>query len=183
MPQLNFDKINFAINNLLSQKKERDAFKIIVNTYHQKIYWHVRRIVVHHDDANDVTQNTYLKIWKALPKFKGNSNIYTWIYRIATNEAITFLSKKKPSISFEDINFSEPISNFQTDLLNGNDIQLKLEKAILQLPPKQRIVFNLRYFEELKYKDIAKITDTSIGALKASYHLAVKKIENYLTTS
>ncbi len=184
MQKQNFDKVSSQIIDLLNQKKEYAAFKIIVEAYNQRLYWHIRRIVLNHDDANDVIQNTYLKIWKALSKFKGNSKVYTWIYRIATNEAITFINKNKNIlVSIDGISHQDLKSSVQSNLLSGDEIQLKLEKAISQLPPKQRIVFNLRYFEELKYKDISIITNTSVGGLKASYHIAVKKIEKYLTTN
>jgi len=183
MQKLNFDKISTEIIDLLNQNKSYEAFKIIVDTYNQRLYWHIRRIVLNHDDANDVVQNTYLKIWKALSKFKGNSKVFTWIYRIATNEAITFLNKKKPLVSIETVYIREPTTNYQSDFLSGDAIKLILENAISQLPPKQRVVFNLRYFEELKYKEISVITTTSVGALKSSYHIAVKKIEEYLKTN
>ena len=180
MLKFKFDNITNKVINLISDKKYNDAFKLIVDNYNKKVYWHIRRIALNHDDTNDILQNTYIKIWKALPKFKGNSKIYTWIYRIATNESITFINKsKKQPISIETINVTEPYTN-QIDQIDGNEIQQKLELAIATLPAKQRIVFNLKYFEELKYTEISKITSTSIGALKSSYHIAVKKIEKYL---
>jgi RNA polymerase sigma-70 factor (ECF subfamily) len=177
------DDITKQVKSLLNQKKETEAFEILVKAYNQKIYWHIRRIVLDHDDTNDIVQNTYIKVWKSLYKFKGNSKIYTWIYRIATNESLSFLKKKKKQpMSIEAIQVNKLQTNIQIDVLNGNEILFKLEKAIAILPTKQRIVFNLKYFEELKYSEIATITTTSIGALKASYHLAVKKIEKYLTS-
>ena len=184
MINVQLDDITKQVKNLLNQKKETEAFEILVKEYNQKIYWHVRRIVLNHDDANDVIQNTYIKVWKSLSKFKGNSKIYTWIYRIATNESISFINKqKKQPISMEVIQLNNFEANSQLDLQDGNEILLKLEKAITTLPTKQRIVFNLKYFDELKYSEIATITTTSIGALKASYHLAVKKIEKYLVSN
>ncbi len=178
------DDTTTKVIDLINQNEDEKAFKIIVDTYNKQIYWHIRRMVLDHDNTNDVLQNTYLKIWKALAKFKGNSKIYTWVYRIATNESLTFLSKenKKP-ISLEIVKRAEPQTNSQTELIDSESIQKKLDLAIATLPTKQRAVFNLKYFEELKYKQISKITNTSIGALKASYHLAVKKIERYLTSN
>ena len=176
------DKDTLQILSLLNQNKIQQAFNLIVDLYNQCTYWHIRRITMNHDDANDVLQNTYIKVWKSLSKFKGNSNFYSWLYRIATNEALTFIKKqKKQPISIETISVKENVTNSQTDLLDGNAIQKKLELAIMTLPAKQRAVFNLKYFEELKYTEIAEITSTSVGALKASYHLAVKKIESFLT--
>ncbi len=161
------------------------AFRMILKAYKEKIYYHVRKIVVDHDDADDVTQETFIKIWRNLDKFRGDSKLYTWLYRIATNEALTFLQKKRKdnSVSIDDnellvAGLESPRSDAYLD---GDEIQLKLQKALLELTDKQRIVFNLKYFENLKYEEIAEITDTSVGGLKATYHFAVKKIEEYLT--
>lgn len=168
-----------------SEDTYEQAFRMILKAYKEKIYYHVRKIVVDHDDADDVTQETFIKIWRNLDKFRGDSKLYTWLYRIATNEALTFLQKKRKdnSVSIDDnellvAGLESPRSDAYLD---GDEIQLKLQKALLELTDKQRIVFNLKYFENLKYEEIAEITDTSVGGLKATYHFAVKKIEEYLT--
>lgn len=161
------------------------AFRMILKAYKEKIYYHVRKIVVDHDDADDVTQETFIKIWRNLDKFRGDSKLYTWLYRIATNEALTFLQKKRKdnSVSIDDNEMLVALleSPRSDAYLDGDEIQLKLQKALLELTDKQRVVFNLKYFENLKYEEIAEITDTSVGGLKATYHFAVKKIEEYLT--
>ncbi len=158
------------------------GFNLLVRKYQQKVYWLIRKMVIDHDDADDLTQETFIKVWQALPKFRGDAQVYTWIYRIATNECLNFLAKKRRR-------FFLPIGDVENELANkldenpgltGDEIQLKLQKAILTLPDKQRLVFNLKYFDEMKYDDMAEVTGTSVGALKASYHLAVKKIEDFL---
>ena len=179
------DNISIKVLSELKKADSKAAFKLIVTEYSEKLYWHIRRIVLSHDDANDVLQNTFIKVWNGLEKFKGDAKIYTWLYRIATNESITFLTKNNKRIQrIEDSSYTEEPSTTQESIkMDASTIEQKLEQAILTLPEKQRIVFNLKYFEELKYEEIAKITATSVGALKASYHLAVKKIEKYLTTN
>jgi len=160
----------------------RNAFNQLVRKYQQKVYWLVRKMVVDHDDANDITQDAFIKAWTALENFRGDSKFYTWLYRIASNEAINFLNKKRKRffIPIHDIE-NELSEKLEADpLVSGDVIQLKLQKAILKLPDKQRLVFNLKYFEELPYEEIAQITGTSVGALKASYHWATKKIEDFL---
>lgn len=147
------------------------------------MYWHVRKIVINHDDTDDVLQNTFIKIFKNINTFKGESKLYSWMYRIATNEALTHLNKnaKLKSLSSEEIQ-QNAVNNLQSDVyFEGNTIQLKLQQAIAKLPKKQQIVFNMKYFDDIKYKDMSEILETSEGALKASYHIAVKKIEEYLT--
>lgn len=175
------------IELLLTPETQNRAFEAILKTYKEKIYYHVRKIVIDHDDADDVTQESFIKIWKNLDKFRGDSKLYTWLYRIATNEALTFLQKKRKenSVSIDDNEqllsvFEAPQSN---EYLNGDEIQIKLQKALLQLTDKQRVVFNLKYFEDLKYEEIAEITETSVGGLKATYHFAVKRIEEFLKTN
>ncbi len=178
------NSINLTDKNIISlihRKVFDKAFDLIVDQYHQKLYWHIRRIVFSHDDANDVLQNTFIKVWKALPKFRGDAKIYTWLFRIATNESITFINKQKVHLSFDDVSGRIPSPQQLGIDLTASEIEQKLEYAIASLPEKQRIVFNLRYFEEMKYEDISDITGTSVGGLKANYHLAVKKIEEYLT--
>jgi RNA polymerase sigma-70 factor (ECF subfamily) len=157
------------------------AFEWLLNTYQQKTYWHIRRIVINHDDADDVLQNTMIKVWENLHQFKGNAKLYTWIYRIATNEALNFLNKQKHHQNIEETS-PELLNHLTTaGYFNGNSAELKLQQAIINLPEKQRLVFNLKYFDNMKYEEMSEVLETSVGALKASYHHAVKKIEEYLT--
>jgi len=158
------------------------AFNHIINQNQERAYWHIRKIVLSHEDANDVTQNTFIKVWKNLDKFKGDSKIYTWIYTIATNESINFLNKKKKHY-FESLDLvSYRLSKiFSADsYFDGDDIERKLQEAILTLPTKQRITFNMKYFDKMKYDEISEILGTSVGALKANYHHAKNKIEEFL---
>ena len=158
------------------------GFDDIVAQYKERLYWQIRKIVLIHEDADDVLQNTFVKIWKGLQNFKGDSKIYTWIYRIAVNESISFLNKKKKQAQTFSEDYDEILINrLESDTwFDGDEMQLQLQKAVLKLPEKQRIVFNMRYFDEVKYSDMSEILDTSEGALKASYHHAVKKIEGML---
>lgn len=161
---------------------QRNAFNQLVRIYQQKVYWMVRKIVIDHDDANDITQEVFIKAWSALDNFRGDSRLYTWLFRIAHNESLNFLKKKRRRyfLPINDVE-GELAEKLESDpLISGDEIQLKLQKAILTLPEKQRLVFNLKYFEDLPYEEMAEITGTSVGALKASYHWATKKIENYL---
>jgi RNA polymerase sigma-70 factor (ECF subfamily) len=158
------------------------AFKEIIKKYQERLYWHIRKIVIIHEDSDDILQNTFIKIWKGLEHFREDSKLFTWLYRIATNESLTFLKqkKKKQFVPFFDVE-NLLINKLESDeYFNGDQIQKKLQKAILKLPEKQRLVFNMKYFEEMKYEDMSEILDTSIGALKASFHHAVKKVEKYL---
>lgn len=157
------------------------TFSLIVNKYKEPLYWHIRKITIDHDDADDVLQNTFIKAWKGLDGFRADSKLYTWLYRIATNESITFLNNKKKKATFPiDIN-NEIINRMESDAyFNGDEMQFKLQKAIMQLPDKQRIVFNMKYFDNITYNQMSAILETSEGALKASYHHAVKKIEEFL---
>ncbi len=168
------------INQLIKVKAFEKAFNLIVDEYQQRMYWHIRRMVTNHDDANDVLQNTFIKIWKALPNFKGNSKLYTWAYRVATNESITFINKRKEDTSFEVVAFGISQNLEANAFFDGDEAQRKLHAAVGALPEKQKAVFNLKYFEELKYDEISQILDTSVGGLKANYHYAVKKIEEFL---
>ncbi len=158
------------------------AYDLIVRKYQKRLYWHIRRIVIVHEDADDVVQNTLVKAWKGLHKFKEEAKLYTWLYRIATNESITFLNKKRKRffISVTDVEHELSESLESDENYSGDEIQLKLQKAILSLPEKQRIVFNMKYYDEMKYDEMAEVLKTSVGALKASYHHAVKKIENFV---
>jgi RNA polymerase sigma-70 factor (ECF subfamily) len=158
------------------------AFNQLVRKYQQKVYWHVRKMVVDHDDADDLTQDTFVKVWNHLGNFRQDASLYTWIYRIATNECLNFLSSKRRKFFLPINDVSEELAaKLEADpSLAGDEVERKLQKAILRLPDKQRLVFNLKYYEDMKYEDMAEVTGTSVGALKASYHHAVKKIEQYI---
>lgn len=160
------------------------AFNLIVRKYRERLYWHIRKIVISHDDADDVLQNTLVKAWNALADFRGDSQLFTWLYRIATNEALSFLKSKRTKFFLPLVDVENQLKNKLEDdpYFDGNELQKQLQKAILSLPEKQRIVFNMRYFDELKYEEISEILGTSVGALKASYHHAVKKIEEMMDT-
>lgn len=162
--------------------KEEVAFNQLLQKYQERLYWHIRKIVIGHDDTDDVLQNTMIKVWKSLPSFRADSGLFTWLYRIATNEALTFLKQKKKRAFAPWVDVEHKISEtLESDpWFNGDEIQLKLQQAIVKLPDKQRIVFNMKYFDEVKYEDMSVILETSVGALKASYHHAVKKIEAML---
>jgi len=170
---------------LPSSKKKELAFTGIVKKYQEKLYWHIRRMVVDHDDANDVLQNAFIKVWKGLVNFREDSQLYTWLYRIATNECLTFLEqqKKRASVSLnEDENgLSNKVKADEN--FDASKLEWKLQLAIQQLPERQRLVFNLRYFDEMPYEEMSRILETSEGALKASYHHAAKKIEDFLLNS
>ena len=167
---------------LKNKATQAKAFEVLVNTYKERLYWHIRRIVMNHDDADDVLQNTFIKVYRNIDGFKGDSKLFSWMYRIATNEALSFLKQKSKKLGLTDGEYQDHvIENLQADVyFEGDEIQLKLQKAIATLPEKQKLVFNMKYFEELKYEEISDILDTSVGGLKASYHLAVKKIERFL---
>lgn len=170
------------ILQLLNPKTQNNAFQKLLSDYKRPLYNHIRNIVLDHDDANDVLQNTFIRVFQNLNKFKGESKLYSWIYRIATNESITFINKKaKINGATSSELKSKIVENLEADThFDGNEIQIKLQKAILILPEKQQLVFKMRYFEEIKYEEMSTILGTSVGALKASYHLAVKKIENFI---
>ncbi|MCW0482819.1 RNA polymerase sigma factor [Gaoshiqia sediminis] len=170
------------IDDLKNESTKQVAFRLLVKTYKERLYWHIRKIVLNHDDADDILQNTFIKVWRNIDSFRAESGLYTWLYRIATNESLTFLNqKKKKTFGGTDDEMNDYLlENIQTDpYFNGDDIQQKLQEAIARLPEKQRLVFNMRYFDDIKYQDMEKILETSAGALKASYHHAVKKIEDY----
>ena len=164
------------------ERTKETAFTELVKLYQERLYWHVRRMVGDHDDAHDILQNVFIKVWKALADFREQSQIYTWLYRIATNETLTFLEKKKRrasvSLDNEDYALSERVPAGEPSV-DGEQLQARLQKAIDGLPDKQKLVFNLRYFDEMPYEKMSEILGTSVGALKASYHHAVKKIEAY----
>lgn len=170
---------------LFRQSESRNyAFNLMVRKYQQRVYWHVKRLVIDHDDTNDIVQEIFIKAWGGLDQFRADSGLFTWLYRIATNESLSFLRKKQRRIflPWQDVEPSLAASLQADPYFKGDDIQKKLQLAILTLPDKQRVVFNMRYFDELKYEEMSKILETSEGALKASYHHAVKKIEKYLET-
>lgn len=168
------------ILKFFNEGKQQEAFKLLMATYQERIYWHIRRIVLTHEDTDDILQNTLIKIWKGLDKFKGGSKLYTWIFRIASNETFTFLEKNKKHQNQIDLDECYQFSGSTSDHIDGEFIQQKLEQALLEVPEKQRMVFHLKYYEDLKYSEISEIVGTSVGALKANYHLAVKKIEEFL---
>lgn len=174
------------IQKLQDETQRREAFSLLIKKYQQKIYWHIRKMVIDHDDADDVVQETFIKIWQGLQNFRADSQLYTWIYRIATNESLNFLQKKRrqnhvPLEADDSLDLLDTLeSGIASDYVSGEEIQIKLQKALLQLPDKQRLVFNMKYFDDMKYEEIAEITGTSVGALKSSYHIAVKKIEEEL---
>ena len=159
------------------------AFNHLILKYQKRIYWHIRKIVISHDDADDVVQNVFIKVWKGLDGFKEESQLYTWLYRIATNESLTWIKQKKDNlkVSYDDVAYGLSRSLEDDNYFHGDEIQKKLQQAILTLPEKQRIVFNMKYYDEIKYEEMSQILETSVGALKASYHHAVKKIEAYIT--
>ncbi len=169
-------EIDAKIVHFLQNGDMNKGFKLLIESYQQRLYWHIRGIVKNHDDTNDVIQNTFVKIYKGIHGFKSEAQLYTWLYRIATNESLTFLRKRKTTDTMDDINFRQEAAPHHDEKTTLEYLSLALE----QLPEKQCIVFNLRYFEELSYADISKITGTSVGGLKANYHHAIKKLIVYL---
>ena len=177
-------KETLLIAELKNVKTKEKAFRELIYLYKKRLYWHIRKIVISHDDADDVLQNTFIKIFRNIDTFNQQSKLYSWIYRIATNESITFINKRAKERK-EDISDyqQELVSTLTNDnLFTGDEIQLILQKAIATLPEKQKLVFNMKDFDELKYTEISEILETSVGALKASYFHAVKKIEKYIQT-
>ena len=175
-------KENQFINALKNSDTQEIAFNKLLSDYKERLYWHVRKIVIDHDDANDVLQNTFIKVFDNINSFKQNSSIYTWMFRIATNESLNYINKKAKKIGISNEEWiAEKSDKLKSDpYFEGDEVELKLQKAISKLPEKQRIVFNMRYFEEMKYEKISEILGTSEGGLKASYHHAVKKIKTYI---
>src|ERR1700742_3446330 len=170
------------LSKFQEESTRNEAFNLLLKKYQQKIYWHVRRMVIDHDDADDLVQDVFIKVWKNLAGFRNDAQLYTWMYRIATNECITFLNKKKQknNISLDDVAYELADSLADSTYFNGDQAQRKLQEAILTLPDKQRVVFNMKYYEDMKYEEMSEVLGTSVGALKASFHLAVKKIESFL---
>ncbi len=170
------------IQELLNPKTQNIAFQKLLREYQRPLYNHIRNIVLNHDDTDDVLQNTFIKVFRYLKDFKGDSKLFSWMYRIATNEAITFINQKakKNGITSEALQ-TRLVENLKADVyFDGNEIQIKLQNAVASLPEKQQLVFKMKYYEELKYEEISEILGTSVGALKASFHHAVKKIEDFV---
>ncbi|MDB5002360.1 MAG: rpoE 1 [Mucilaginibacter sp.] len=172
------------LSKFQDEKTRNLAFNLLLNKYQQKIYWHIRRMVIDHDDADDLVQDVFIKVWKNLAGFRSDSQLYTWMYRIASNECITFLNKKKlrNNVSIEDEAYNLADTLADSSYFNGDAAQKKLQNAIITLPEKQRLVFNMKYYDDMKYEEMSQVLGTSVGALKASFHLAVKKIEAILLT-
>ena len=173
------------IKELIDPRTQNTAFQKLLREYQKPLYQIIRNIVIDHDDAHDVLQNTFIKVFQNITKFKGDSKLFSWVYRIATNEAITFINNKAKRSKLTSAELqSKLVDNLQSDVyFEGDEIQLKLQKALVLLPEKQQLVFKMKYFEELKYEEISEILGTSVGALKASYFHAVKKIEEYLNSN
>lgn len=170
---------------LLQDPATRDkAFEELVSNYQERLYWHIRRIVLDHDDTDDVLQNTFIKVFRNIGGFKGDSKLYSWMYRIATNESLSFLKQKSRKLGVGSLELQEKlVEQLESDVyFEGDEIQLKLQQALAQLPEKQKLVFNMKYYQNMKYDDISAVLGTSVGALKTCYHHAVKKIEAFLTT-
>lgn len=176
---LNDSELLVQFRNPLTKEK---AYTTLIRKYQEKLYWHIRRMVVEHEDANDVLQNVLIRVWNGLENFREDSQLYTWLYRIATNECLTYLEqqKKRSSVSFSDVETGLSNKIMADKHFDPNRLEWKLQLAIQQLPEKQRVVFSLRYYEEMPYEQMSKVLETSEGALKASYHHAVKKIEDYI---
>jgi len=174
---------DLEILTLIQNPQTRDkGYRLLINAYQKRVYHIIRKMVIVHEDADDITQNTFIKAFKNLENFHSNSSLFTWLYRIATNESLNFLEKKKRRFFFPIEDHEEVMKNYidESYHIDGEEIDRRLQKSLLNLPLKQRLVFNLKYFEDLSYDEMSKITETSVGALKASYHHAVKKIENEL---
>lgn len=170
------------IASLKTESTREKAYYLLVDTYKERLYWHIRKIVITHDDANDVLQNTFIKIFRNIDSFKGDSKLFSWMYRIATNESITFLNQKAKQLQLNSEELiSRKVNQLQSDVyFEGDAIQLKLQQAIATLPQKQQLVFNMKYFDDITFKTMADILETSEGALKTSYHIAKQKIEKFL---
>lgn len=164
------------------EKTRESAFTEIIKKYQERLYWHIRRLVVEHEDANDVLQNVFIKVWKGLDNFRADSQLYTWLYRIATNECLSFIDSKKKKAALSLSGYEEALSNqVKADkYFDSKKLEWKLQLAIQQLPEKQRVVFSLRYYDEMPYEEMSRVLETSEGALKASYHHAVKKVEEFI---
>ncbi len=173
------DRDKELLDLIKSPSTREEGYKILIETYQKRVYGVIRKMVIIHEDADDILQNTFLKAFRHIHKFNGDSSLFTWLYRIASNESLNFLEKKKRHYFFPIEDHQKAMESHldSSPYISGNDIERELQKLLLDLPEKQRLVFNLKYYEELSYEEISQITDTSIGSLKASYHHAVKKIE------
>ncbi len=170
------------VEQLRDNRTREKAFTLVVDHYKERLYWQIRRMVISHDDADDVLQNVFLKAWMAIDSFRADSKLSTWLFRIASNETLNFLERKKINVSIDDQAAVSVAANLQSDpYFDGDQTAIQLQQAIEQLPPKQRQVFLLKYFDEMKYEDMSSLLGTSVGALKASYHHAVKKISDFFT--
>lgn len=172
------------ILRLFQVENNKDAaFNLLVKSYSEPLYYQIRKILISHEDTNDVLQETFIKIYDNLSNFRGDSELYTWLYRIATNQALSYYKKQKRTFAFSAISYEDKLAGslYSDEFFDGDELQKKLQKAILKLPPKQRIVFNMKYYDDMKYEEIAEILDSSVGSLKASYHHAVKKIEKFIS--
>lgn len=170
------------VSALQSDDEKEKAFRILVSQYKERLYWHIRKIVLDHDDTDDVLQNTFIKVFRNIKSFKADSKLYTWMYRIATNESITFINKRAKRANISSSEMQETVlSRLETDVyFEGDKIQMKLQKAIATLPHKQQLIFNMKYFEDHTFDQLSEILETSVGGLKSSYHIAVKKVTAYL---
>lgn len=170
------------LQNFKVKGRENYAFNQLIKKYQEKIYWLIRRMVIDHEDSNDLTQDVFIKVWKNLGDFRSDAKLFTWIYRIAINETLNFLNKKKKRLLIPLVKVERQLENKIDDSFqfNGDELQIKLQKSMLKLPEKQRLVFQLRYYDEMPYEEMSKVLETSEGALKASYHHAAAKIEKYL---
>lgn len=172
------------VEQLQDVQTKEQAFRVLITEYKERLYWHIRKIVISHDDADDVLQNTFIKVFRGIDNFKQDSKLYSWMYRIATNESITFINKraKERNVDISEINQGLVTSLQSDEWFSGDEIQQILQQAVATLPTKQQLVFNMKYFDNLKYDQISEILETSVGGLKASYFHAVKKIEQYIKT-
>jgi RNA polymerase sigma-70 factor (ECF subfamily) len=170
------------IEQLKNVQTKDKAFRELITLYKERLYWHIRKIVISHDDADDVLQNTFIKVFKNIDKFNQESKLFSWMYRIATNESITFINKRAKKRSLDITDYQQELASTlaSDDFYTGDEIQIILQKAVATLPQKQQLVFNMKYFDEIKYDQMSEILETSVGALKASYFHAVKKIELYI---
>jgi RNA polymerase sigma-70 factor (ECF subfamily) len=178
---INREELDKITELLRDEKSRTSAFSSLVRMMQKPLYWHIRKMVLSHDDADDLLQNTFMKAWHAIDSFRGESQIHTWLYRIASNETLTFLASQRIKNVTSSLEMEELLlSNLRADTyFNGDELQERLQQAILTLPEKQRLVFNMRYYEEMPYEEMEAVLGTSVGALKASYHHAVKKIEKH----
>ena len=186
MPPLTEAISDVAILQSFKDEATREyAFTQLVQKYQERLYWHIRRMVVSHNDTDDILQNVFIKVWKNLDNFRNEANLYTWMYRIATNETLTWIEKekKRKSVSLSDNEDSLEHKLMAQDGFDGNKLEWRLQQAIQTLPEKQRVVFSLRYYDEMPYEEMSDVLETSVGALKASYHHAVKKVEIFITNT